>query len=76
MHPLVLNFCFCAHCFQSNKSSYMYPKCSKLYINEVAEEQIKIIYAFHPDFERLPREAVFETDKIKRCFFHLSHPHL
>ena len=32
--------------------------------------------AFRPDVERSPRKAVFETEKIECCFFHLSQAHL
>ena len=56
--------------FSVSKYSYIYPRCSKL-SRKLLKNELKAS-AFRFDFERLPREAVFETDKTERCFFHFQ----
>ena len=66
-YALVLIFCPCATVFC--QISFLTPKIFKA-IKEVADERTR------PDFERSPREAVFEIDKNGMLLLSLSQAHL
>ena len=50
----------------------MHLKCSKL-SRKLLKNELKAC-AFRPDFERSPRESVFETDNIEHLLFTLNKP--
>ena len=70
VHPLVTSFCLCATVFR--QISLL--KCIQdvhSYLGSCWRTNSSH-NTFRFDFERSPRETVFETDNTERCFFHFQ----